>query len=269
MVKNALRRAIISNNYFMKDLHIHIERGPYTVEWIERFIDKAVQMELEEICLLEHSIRFKDFHPTFKEASEYNLYQKKWFNAKAKTAQSLDDFKRLAAEIRGREYPVKISFGLEICYFEQHKDYISDITDDGFFDYLLGSVHWVDNWTFNQRKYQWLGKSTDYIYKRYFELENSLVESGIFDIIAHPDLITCHDLYPGFDLSDTYRELCENIKAHNMCLEMNTSKGLGINKQFFDIAGSVGVDFSTGSDAHRAEDVGRKIKEVTALISHS
>ena len=54
-----------------------------------------------------------------------------------------------------------------------------------------------------------------------------------------------------------------------MCLEMNTSKGLGINKPFFDISGSVGVDFSTGSDAHRAEDVGRKIKEVTALISHS
>lgn len=253
----------------MKDLHIHIERGPYTVEWIERFIDKAVQMELEEICLLEHSIRFKDFHPAFREASEYNLYQKKWFSAKARSAQSLDAFKRLADEIRSREYPIKVSFGLEICYFEQHKDFIRDLTSDGFFDYLLGSVHWVDNWTFNQRKYQWLGKNIDYIYKRYFELENSLVESGIFDIIAHPDLITCHNLYPSYDLANTYRELCENVKVHNMCLEMNTSKGLGINKQFFEIAESVGVDFSTGSDAHRVEDVGRKIKEAAALISHS
>lgn len=253
----------------MKDLHIHIERGPYTIEWIEKFIDKAVQMELEEICLLEHSIRFKEFHPTFKEASEYNLYQKKWFNGKAKTAQALDDFKKLATEIRGRVYPVKISFGLEICYFEQHQELIRDLTSDGFFDYLLGSVHWVDNWTFNQRKYQWLGKDVNHIYKRYFEMENSLVESGIFDIIAHPDLITCHGLYPSFDLSHTYRALCENIKAHNMCLEMNTSNGLGVNKPFFDIAKAVGVDFSTGSDAHRPDDVGRGIKEVTALISHS
>lgn len=268
-VKNALRRAIISNRYFMKDLHIHIERGPYTIEWIEKFVDKAVQMELEEICLLEHSIRFKEFHPTFKEASEYNLYQKKWFNGKAKTAQALDDFKKLATEIRGRVYPVKISFGLEICYFEQHQELIRDLTSDGFFDYLLGSVHWVDNWTFNQRKYQWLGKDVNHIYKRYFEMENSLVESGIFDIIAHPDLITCHGLYPSFDLSHTYRALCENIKAHNMCLEMNTSKGLGVNKPFFDIAKAVGVDFSTGSDAHRPDGVGRGIKEVTALISHS
>lgn len=253
----------------MKDLHIHIERGPYTIEWIEKFISKAVEMGLEEICLLEHSIRFKDFHPTFKEASEYNLYQKKWFNGKAETANSLDSFKTLANEIRGREYPIKVSFGLEICYFEQHKDLIRDLTDDGFFDYLLGSVHWVDNWTFNQRKYQWLGRDIDHIYKRYFELENSLVESGIFDIIAHPDLITCHSLYPDYDLSDTYKDLCENIKHHNMCLEMNTSKGLGVNKQFFDIAKSVGVGFSIGSDAHRVEDVGKGIKAVTDLIFHS
>lgn len=253
----------------MKDLHIHIERGPYTVEWIEQFINKAEKMGLDEICLLEHSIRFKEFHPTFKEAREYNLYQKRWFDGKAKSAHSLDEFKSLADEIRKRDYPVKVSFGLEICWFEQHKDLIKELTADGFFDYLLGSVHWVDNWTFNQRKYQWLGKNFNKIYQRYFELENSLVESDIFDIIAHPDLITCHNLYSDYDLGETYKTLCENIKTHNMCLEMNTSKGLGVNKQFFDIAKSTRVKFSTGSDAHRVEDVGRKINEVTNFISRN
>ncbi len=251
----------------MKDLHIHIERGPYTIEWIEKFINKAVSENLDEICLLEHSIRFKEFHPTFKEARAYNLYQQRWFDGKAKSAHSIDEFKALVKLVRAREYPIKVSFGLEICYFEQHKDMIRTLTDDGFFDYLLGSVHWVDNWTFNQRKYQWLGKDFNTIYKRYFELENSLAESGLFDIIAHPDLIMCHNLYPDYDLSDTYKYLCENIKAHNMRLEMNTSKGLGVNSTFFDIAKASGVVFSTGSDAHRVEDVGRRIGEVTQLIS--
>lgn len=253
----------------MKDLHIHIERGPYTVEWIEKFIKKAEQEELEEICLLEHSIRFKDFHPTFKDAREYSLYQRRWFEGKEKSAHTLDEYKALISEIRGREYPVKVSFGLEICWFEQYADIIDSLTSDGFFDYLLGSVHWVDNWTFNQRKYQWLGKDFNEIYQRYFELENSLVESNIFDIIAHPDLITCHSLYPDYDLSDTYKSLCENIKKHNMLLEMNTAKGLGVNPHFFEIAKQTGVGFSTGSDAHRVEDVGRKIKEITELIFRS
>ena len=59
------------------------------------------------------------------------------------------------------------------------------------------------------------------------------------------------------------------IKKHNMCLEMNTSKGLGVNKEFLDFAVKNSVKFSTGSDAHRVEDVGRKIKEVDMLISRS
>lgn len=253
----------------LKDLHIHIERGPYTLEWIEKFISKAQQMELDEICLLEHSIRFKDFHPTFKEARNYNNYQRRWFDEKAKTAHTLDEFKELASKVRLKNYPVKVSFGLEVCWFEQHSNLISELVSDGFFDYLLGSVHWVDNWTFNQRKYQWLGRDTDEIYTRYFELENSLVQSDIFDIIAHPDLITCHNIYPSFDLCDEYDGLCKNIKKHNMCLEMNTSKGLGVNKEFLDFAVKNSVKFSTGSDAHRVEDVGRKIKEADMLISRS
>lgn len=251
----------------MRDLHIHIERGPYTVEWIEQFINKAEKEGLDEICLLEHSIRFTDFHSTFKEAREYNLYQKRWFEGKEKSAHTLDEFKALAEKIRDRDYPVKVSFGLEICYFEQHIDEIKQLTSDGFFDYILGSVHWIDNWTFNQRKYQWLGRDTNEIYKRYFEMQNTLVESGVFDIIAHPDLITCHSLYPTYNLEDTYKSLCENTKANNVMLEMNTSKSLGINEQFFNIAKEVGVNFSTGSDAHRVEDVGRGIKDVTRLIN--
>lgn len=251
----------------MRDLHIHIERGPYTVEWIEQFINKAEKEGLDEICLLEHSIRFTDFHSTFKEAREYNLYQKRWFESKEKSAHTLDDFKALAEKIRDRDYPVKVSFGLEICYFEQHIDEIKQLTSDGFFDYILGSVHWIDNWTFNQRKYQWLGRDINEIYKRYFEMQNTLVESGVFDIIAHPDLITCHSLYPTYDLEDTYKSLCKNIKANNVMLEMNTSKSLGVNEQFFNIAKEVGVNFSTGSDAHRVEDVGRGIKDVTRLIN--
>lgn len=252
----------------MKDLHIHIERGPYTVEWVEQFINKAKQMQLDEICLLEHSIRFKDFHPTFKEAREYNLYQRRWFDGKAKTAHTLDEFKALADNIRSRDYGIKVSFGLEICYFEQHIDLIDKLTSDRFFDYLLGSVHWVDNWTFNQRKYQWLGKDYNHIYERYFALEQSLADSRVFDIIAHPDLITCHGLYPDYDLTDKYKTLCDKINASNMCLEMNTSKGVGINSQFLDAARSCGVRFSTGSDAHRVEDVGRGIGEACSLISH-
>ena len=49
----------------MKDVHIHIERGPYTKEWIDTFVKQAVEMGLDEIYLLEHSHRFQEFSPMY------------------------------------------------------------------------------------------------------------------------------------------------------------------------------------------------------------
>lgn len=250
----------------LKDLHIHIERGEYNKVWIDKFVDHAIKMNIDEINLLEHSIRIKEFHPTFKEAREYNSYQSKWFAGKEKSAHSLDEYLNLIKEIKSYDYPIKINFGLEICWFEQHENLIRDIVKSSNFDYVLGSVHWIDNWTFNQRKYQWLGKNIDDIYKRYYEMNNSLIESNIFDIVAHPDLIRCHNLYPSYDLTDTYNLLCQKANEYNVMIEMNTSKGLGLNKEFFDIALKNNVEFSTGSDAHRPEDVGRNILEVSEII---
>ena len=42
----------------MRDWHIHLERGPYTVEWAEQFVRRAEEQRISEICLLEHSVRF-------------------------------------------------------------------------------------------------------------------------------------------------------------------------------------------------------------------
>lgn len=252
----------------LKDQHIHLEQGPYTVQWLDEFIKVAIERNIGEITLLEHSIRFKEFLITFKEAREYNLYQRKWFDEKAKRANSLDEFKAVAEQIRSREYPVKINFGIEVCWFEQHAEEIRKLAADGFFDHVIGSVHWIDNWTFNQRKYQWFEKDVDMIYRRYFEMENSLMKSGIFDTIAHPDLVTCHSLYPSFDLTDTYREFCKTAKENNVLVEMNTSRGnkRGLNSDFLKIALQEGVSFTTGSDAHNPKDVGKGIAEVTSLI---
>lgn len=252
------------------DMHIHLEQGPYTVSYAEQFVEQAERMNLTEINLLEHSVRFKEFHNTFKEAGEYSAYQNKWLQNKIKTAGSLDDFKKLACDIRSRNYSVKVSFGLEICWFEQHGNYISSLVDDDFFDYIIGSVHWVDNWTFNQRKYQWLNKDVNNIYKRYFEMEKSLIESNIFNAIAHPDLIMCHGLYPDYDLTKTYDELCRAAAFNKVKIEMNSARGRkqGINNSFFEAAIRNNVSFITGSDAHCVEDVGKGIEKMTKLISH-
>lgn len=207
-------------------------------------------------------MRFFEFHPTFAQARAYNDYQRQWFDEKVQTARHLDEFKRFGDALRAKNYPVKIKLGLEICFFPQHADVIEQVTRDGYFDLLLGSVHWIDNWTFNQRKNQWQGRDVNALYRRYFELQNQAADSGLFDILAHPDLIRCFGFTPDFDLTEQYKTLCQKVKAQGMLLEMNGAKGPGLHPDFLAVAKACGVQFSTGSDAHCPEDVGKNLPAI-------
>ena len=67
----------------MTDGHIHIEKGPYTLEWIQKFVDKAVEMNLSEIRLLEHNYRFEEFVPMYDSVCAYSEYVDAWFHRNA------------------------------------------------------------------------------------------------------------------------------------------------------------------------------------------
>lgn len=90
----------------MTDVHIHIEKGPYTKEWIEKFAKRAVSVGIDEIYLLEHSHRFVEFTPMYASICEYSDYQKNWYKSKVKL--SIKDFQALISEMRNIEFPVKI-----------------------------------------------------------------------------------------------------------------------------------------------------------------
>lgn len=44
----------------MIDGHIHIERGAYTLDWINQFVSKAVEMEIDEIRLMRIALKMWD-----------------------------------------------------------------------------------------------------------------------------------------------------------------------------------------------------------------
>ena len=49
----------------MVDGHIHIERGAYTYERVNQFVNKAVEKQIDEIWLLEHCYGFEEFVPMY------------------------------------------------------------------------------------------------------------------------------------------------------------------------------------------------------------
>lgn len=260
----------------MIDGHIHIERGAYTLDWIKQFVRKAVEMELDEICLLEHCYRFEEFVPMYDSVCAHSEYVAAWFHEKA-GVHELADYLELIERIRNEPFPVEIKFGLEICYFKEFEGFISELTKGKGFDFLLGSIHFVDDFAFDHKAEHWTGLDVDTIYRRYFEDSISLAESGIFDGIGHPDAIKLFGHKPSYSLSGYYEGLARELSKSNMYADQNSgafrrcpkTASLGMDEELLRILKRNHVKIITSSDAHCPEDVGYKIKELNSQIACS
>lgn len=258
----------------MTDGHIHIERGPYTLDWISEFVKKAVETGLDEIRLLEHCYRFEEFVPMYDSVCAYSEYVDAWFHRQAGVLK-LEDYLRLIDQIRNEHFPVRIKFGLEICYFRKFEDFTAEQVKGKGFDFLLGSIHFVDDFAFDHKAEHWAGIDVDRIYRRYFEDSVSLAESGIFDGIGHPDTIKLFGHKPSYPLTEYYERLAQALAKNNMYADQNSgaerrcpdTASLGMEAELLRILKKHQVQIITSSDAHRPEDVGYKIRELEKRIA--
>lgn len=248
----------------MRDVHIHIERGPYTKEWIDKFVLQAVKTELDEIYLLEHSHRFQEFSPMYSEIRKYSEYQNSWYEKRS--GLSIKQFTDLIDEMRQYKFPIPIKWGLEVCYFPGYEKLISDILASFSFDFAIGSIHWVNGFGFDHKAELWDGIEIDLLYKQYYDLMLALINSGLFTGLAHPDSIKCFNFLPTRDLTATYTLLADALNKHHMYAEQSGGLALnygfadlGMNKSMADIFKDKKVEIQFASDAHKPEDVGKNI----------
>lgn len=261
----------------MQDCHIHIEKGPYTLEWIQLFVNQAVLMNLDKICLLEHSHRFIEFEPIYasvKSNVECGEYQRNWLSEKCE--RSLDEYKKLIVEMRQVEFPIEVQFGLEVCFIPGEEGIISDIISGFDWDFVTGSVHFINGWGFDHRSnlHIWATKNIDEIYNSYYREMIALVTSGLFTNLAHPDSIKCFNYYSHSDLQGLYVELACAVKEKRMRVEFNNGlyinyghEELGTNRKLLKILLDNNIEIVTASDAHKPEDVGKFILEARKIIS--
>ncbi len=257
----------------MIDGHIHIERGPYTLEWIDQFVVRAVVEQIDEIWLLEHCYRFKEFVPMYDQACAYSSYIDKWFHQKA-GAFYFDDYRKLIEIIREKQYPVRIKFGLEVCYIEKYNEFVENIIRKKDLDFVVGSVHFVENFAFDHKSEHWDGIDVDHVYKKFFETSLSLARCGIYNGIAHPDSIKLFGHKPSYSLEEDYDALAKSLAMNGMYAEENSgvyrrcsdTAELGMNQTLLHCMKAHGVTIITASDAHCPEDVGAYIPELCRLV---
>ena len=255
------------------DGHIHIERGPYTLEWINEFVKRAQETGVDEIRLLEHNFLFEEFVPMYERACRKSAFVDAWFQ-RVGGKRKLTEYLELIEKIRSREYPVKIKFGMEICYFKEWEDLIAEHVKDKGFDFLLGSMHFVDDFAFDHTAELWEGRDVDAIYRRYFEDSVCLAKSGIFSGIGHPDTIKLFGHKASFPLTEYYEALAKALAESGMYADQNSgafrrcpdTATLGMDPELISILKKHNVPIITSSDAHCPEDVGYMIEELNECV---
>jgi len=102
---------------------------------------------------------------------------------------------------------IPVRAGLECDWLPGCERWTEELRAKHDWDYLIGSVHYIaDKWDFDNPA--WLGKwaktDVDQAWTLYWQAYSEMADSGLFDILAHPDLIKKFGYKPEGDLNRFY-----------------------------------------------------------------
>jgi histidinol-phosphatase (PHP family) len=177
---------------------------------------------------------------------------------------SMDDFDdylrmvfRARQEWRGR---IEVRLGIEADYFPGYERWVEHQLQLADFQYVIGSVH-PQIPEFKDR--YWKGDPVDF-QRTYFRLLADSAETGLFDCLAHPDLVkneTPHAWRPELILDEIGQAL-DRIAATGVAMELNTSglmKTIPEMNPFPQMLAEMrrrSIPVVIGADAHQPERVG-------------
>lgn len=243
------------------DFHLHTSRCGHARGTTEEYIRAARARGLKVIGFADHIPMY-------------------WLPEKQRDpelAMGLDELTGYIEEIRffQKKYPdMTIRLGIEADYIPGHEEKLKELLSRYPFDYVLGSVHYVDGWGFDNPAYisryqEW---DIDELYRRYFKLLQRAALSGLFDVIAHPDLVKKFGYRPKNDLLPLYQETAKIFKDAGIYVEINTA-GLRApageiypHPDFLKECLRQGLKFTLGSDAHAPEQVGEGLEQARLMV---
>jgi histidinol-phosphatase (PHP family) len=229
---------------------------------MERYVERAIEAGLTELGFSDHLFAY--WLPADQRDPELTM------------AEWEHDFYIQDVERCRERYASDITIRLstEADYIPGHVQTLASILGRYDWDYVIGSVHFIDGWGFDNPRNssgfeQW---QIDALYARYFELVGASAETGLFDTIGHSDLVKKYGHRPEADQSEAYATLAERLSRAGVCVEVNTG---GLRKpvgelyphpQLLSAFNRAGVPVTFGSDAHAPHEVAADLAAACALM---
>jgi histidinol-phosphatase (PHP family) len=174
-----------------------------------------------------------------------------------------------------REFPhYPIRLGLECDFIPGYEGHIRHLAAQAEWDYLIGSVHYVTpDWDIDNPKHlkRWTEQPVEEIWQAYFAAYTRMVQSGLFDFLAHPDLVKKFGHRPAGDLRRFYREMLDAAAEAGSVLEVSTAglrkdvKEIYPGRDFLEEAHRRHIPIVINSDAHAPAEVAYEFDRAYAL----
>ncbi len=188
-----------------------------------------------------------------------------------KYRMSFDDmgvYENSVKELRERyKNDITILLGYEVDYLPFHMD---ERVLNSKVDYLIGSVHFLNRWGFDNPEFigEYKNRDIDEIWQDYFDAIEAMAKSGYFDIVGHLDLIKVFDFKPKKDIKILAKKAIKAIKESGMSVELNAAglrkpcKEIYPSKELMELIAQDDIPITFASDAHKPEQVGFKSEEL-------
>lgn len=169
---------------------------------------------------------------------------------------------------------IQIRYGIELDYFPGREDDLKSIIDSIPVDYVIGSIHFIDDWNFDTDESLYGKWTNDKLYEMYFELVQKAAQSNLFDVIGHIDIIKKFRVYPESNQDKLFEDTIRTIKEHNLVVELNTG---GMDRpcaeftpgpKLLEMCFNHHVPVTLSSDAHRVEQIARHYESAIDLLKH-
>jgi histidinol-phosphatase (PHP family) len=243
----------------LTDLHVHLRRDEpntpaseaFSTGNVDRYRAVAEERGIAELGVSEHIYRFRQ---------ALDVWQHSFWRAEAR-----DDLDEYVGFLRD---DTDLRVGIEADFIPGREDRLANLLDQTELDYVVGSVHFIGDQAVDHDGYDiWETNAhrPDEVWRRYFDTLGEAARSGLFDILAHPDLVKVWGPQrprPEGDLRRFYDRAMEGIAETRPAIEVSTA---GLRKPvgelypataFLEMCLEAGCPITLSSDAHEPAHVG-------------
>jgi histidinol-phosphatase (PHP family) len=239
------------------DYHSHTPLCHHATGTPEEYVEAAIAAGVTEFGISDHAPAHPEPHDDWRMLERDLPAYFDWVEA----ARS-----RAAGRL-----PIRV--GLECDWLPGCEKWIEALARRHDWDYLIGSIHYLGRWDFDNPKWlgRWAETDVEETWTRYWDEYAAMAGSGLFDFLGHPDLVKKFSYRPAGDLRRFYEPAVAAIAAADGAIELNTA---GWHKpcaeqypssEFLQLACSAGIPLLISSDAHAPAEVGREFDQAILL----